>query len=360
MRKIFILLLTLILLLIPGCIIPGCSMSTDGGVFKSEDGGDTWKQKVIIDEKTTIAGLNIRDIEISKDNSQIIYIGTSGAGMYKTENGGDSWQKIVDQDHNLASNATIYDITQDPQRSDILYVASFQGKQGKVPKSSNQGESWGVIYRQAKQDVSVTQVKVNPKNPESVYITTSNGGILESTDYGTTWRPLKWFDKKVTELVIDQYDPKTLYVILGSQSIMKSGDGGVMWQELTLDKKEYNVKTIYEILLDPSRKSVIYFTSNYGLFRSTDRGDSWSYISTPVAPDSVSIMSLVIDPRNSNTIYFGADSIIYKSEDFGKNWKTTEIPTKRGIKILVMDPENSNIIYAGTYQTKESGSIFFP
>ncbi|MEK7181750.1 MAG: hypothetical protein AAB708_01340, partial [Patescibacteria group bacterium] len=84
-------------------LLSGCSVkvpintlsATGGSLWKSEDGGDTFKPKVKVDEKRTIASADVLSLAIHPTNSDILYIGTMAGGLFRTRDAGEVWEPIV-------------------------------------------------------------------------------------------------------------------------------------------------------------------------------------------------------------------------------------------------------------------------
>ena len=71
-----------------------CGSPSDLGVFKSQDGGESWQHKVTIDDKKNISKVPVSDIEFDPQDSKIIYLGTMGSGLYMSTDNGDTWQQV--------------------------------------------------------------------------------------------------------------------------------------------------------------------------------------------------------------------------------------------------------------------------
>jgi photosystem II stability/assembly factor-like uncharacterized protein len=213
-----------------------------------------------------------------------------------------------------------------PLDSSIIYVGSAAGS---AWKSTNGGATWKALYDNFV-SLTVSDIKVNPVNGNTVYVVTgdANGGsdfsigVLKSYDGGTTWSnigPSTWTPdsfKMARSLLINPQDTNKL--ILGtSNGLYKSSDGGATWRRT-------NLSNFRQVLYAPFDTAVVYgsasFSSGAQVYKSTDGGFTWGQITaitgssrisiavTPAAPGT--IMALV---ANNNSGLLG----IYKSTDYG-------------------------------------------
>jgi len=123
-----------------------CGLSQDGGVFRSDDFGDSWQQKVKISEKQTIANKDILSLAIDPINPSILYLGTQGDGLYKSSNEAEIWEQVLDKNNILDKRADIYDIEINPKKPNFIYLAVFQNDFGRVLRSQDSGKTWQEIY----------------------------------------------------------------------------------------------------------------------------------------------------------------------------------------------------------------------
>jgi photosystem II stability/assembly factor-like uncharacterized protein len=100
--------------------LAGCSLSSggsDGGVFRSDDGGKTFSQKVTIDEKTKISSVDVLSLAVNPQNGQEIYIGTRSNGILKTVDGAETWQVVKVA---ATTPTKVYSIAIDPVSSSTV------------------------------------------------------------------------------------------------------------------------------------------------------------------------------------------------------------------------------------------------
>lgn len=184
-----------------------------------------------------------------------------------------------------------------------------------------------------------------------MYAGTASGGIFKSIDHATTWESINnGLDiLTIASIAVDPSNPNTMYATGGS-SVYKSVDGGETWTDITA---EINFSGVFagatSILVDPTNTQTVYVgIYQGGLWKSTDRGVSWSQA---LGED---IYTVAFDPTNSDVLYAGtgAGSMVNKSVDGGATW-TSANPSQLGscdgvgaVRSIAIDPHNTNVVYA--------------
>jgi hypothetical protein len=348
---------------------------TDGGVFKSTNGGATWTS--INNGLGLPTGTYVKALAINPLNTSIVYAGTN-IGIFKSSDGGATWGMRI----GLIST-TVYSIAIDPTNSGIIYTGADVG----VFKSTNGGGSWSVslIY------FSIYALAIDPSNTSNIYAATgssvlksinggtwwdefylglkygasalaidpidtriiyagSSAGVFKSIDRGMSWETTGLTYSAVSALAIDPSNPSIVYA--GTDvGVFKSNDGGGSWSVSLI------YTPIYSLALDPSNTSIIYAgTDGYlgGVFKSTDRAGTWNTINAGIADiDNISISSLAIDPSSPSTIYAGGINwsygVVFKSTNAGGIWTSiSEGLPESQVYTLAIDPSNTSVLYAGT------------
>ena len=157
----------------------------DGGLYKSEDMGESWQQLTIKeDSPVTITSLDVLSLAIDLNDSENIYLGSRDNGIYKSCCQGTHWYKLKDKNGVFSERATVYEIILDPQDSNRLYAGVYQNKKGRVFRSQDGGESWEEVYVTSEEKFAVFALAVDNYDPSVIYAGTAQGGLLKSTDYG--------------------------------------------------------------------------------------------------------------------------------------------------------------------------------
>jgi photosystem II stability/assembly factor-like uncharacterized protein len=192
---------------------------------------------------------------------------------------------------------------------------------------------------------NIRALAVHSLTPTTVYAGT-DGGVLKSTDGGTTWRTSGLADKHIGTVLIDPLTPSRLYASrFDIPGFFKSADGGATWREITTSPAPGP-----PFAIDPLSPNTLYAGDSSGMggiLRSIDGGETWRSLEFI---DGVG--SLVIDP-NTSAIYAGTWwNGIWVSRDSGATWSPTgsdwsQISQMSPTTALAVDPVNSLALYAG-------------
>lgn len=345
-KKLFILLILIITAsVLSGCISIKKTPAADGGIFKTEDFGETWTQKVFVSRTkngvNTIGKVGTNTLFFDPKDKKIIYLCTIGNGIYKTDNNGENWQPTS------LNSGTYGSVSIDKKSSNIIYVA----RGNTIIKTIDSMQTWRTIYVETRPKESIISVAVNPFEDNIIYADTKTS-ILKSYDYGNTWEAIKWMQENPLYIFMSEKNKNVMYFVNYGLAVYRSSDGGINLEDITKNLKEEKFKNqpliINTFLFFPNTE-LIYLATNYGIYKTEDNGGSWQEIKTLIPSGSISIATVAINPNDQNQIIFPVGKIIYKTTDGGKTWKTIEsLQTSRSINFLLVNPENPNIVYAGT------------
>jgi photosystem II stability/assembly factor-like uncharacterized protein len=259
----------------------------------------------------------IEQIVVDPGNASNIFVITPYGGVFKTADGGLTWRAA--NRGNTAISALR--LAMDPLAPATLYVAA---QQGGVFKTIDSAENWSAANT-GLSGVVVSTVAVDPVQPLNVYAGTAQHGVYKSTDGGALWIPANLgLIVPIDALAVDPSAPSTLYVA-GVTGLFKSIDAGTTW----FASGNGLTSNAHVITVDPRASSIVYVgTDSASIYKSIDGGQSWAPASTGLTPDG-SIADIAIDPRDSNRLlvaqrsFFLGDAI-FLTENGGATW--TELP----------------------------------
>ncbi|MDD2753454.1 MAG: YCF48-related protein [Candidatus Portnoybacteria bacterium] len=325
-----------------------CSTARDGGVWRSLNRGETWEQKTTISKNQNISASNISFITLDPRTPNIVYAGTRGEGIYKSSDGGDIWYHLDDMNSVFDKRANVYDIAIDPRDTNILYAGIYQNKLGRLLRSGDAGKSWQEVYRVSREQYAVFAVEIDSYDPSVVYMGTAEGGFLKSTDYGKSWKVIKWFDDVITDIKVNPHDTRTVFVSTYDKGVYKTNDKGNTWQALeNLKNFPGEMQEMQVLVMDNKNPEVLYVGSKSGLLKSTDTGQSWQRVNIAIPPSSVSVSAIALDPVTSFFLYYAAGNVVYRTQDNGQTWTLHPINSVKTVNAIAIDPQNPQVIYAG-------------
>jgi photosystem II stability/assembly factor-like uncharacterized protein len=265
------------------------SVSYGNGVYKSEDGGRSWKN---VGLKTSE---HIGRIAIDPKDSNIIYVASQGPlwgpggerGLFKTTDGGKTWKNIL----NISENTGVTDVVIDPNDPNTLYCASYQrrrhmwtlidgGPESAIYKSTDAGATWNKL-RAGLPAVELGRIglSISPVDSNVIYATVEaadrKGGIFRSSDRGGSWERRNEFDSTAmyyARIVADPKDVDRVYVM--NVFLMVSDDGGRTLRRL--GEKSKHVDN-HDIWIDPDNTDHYLVGCDGGVYESFDRGSNWDF-----------------------------------------------------------------------------------
>ena len=318
-------------------------------------------------------GGRIDDYAVVESNTNIVYAATASGGVFKTINGGISWKPIFD-DQPLS---TIGDVTVSQSEPDVVWVGSGEANNRQssswgngVYKSSDGGTTWTNMG--LKDTHHIPRIVIHPANTNTVYVAAQGHlwgpneerGVFKTTDGGKTWSKVLFInaDTGVTDLVMDPQNPDTLYAAAYQRrrsafgfngggpgsGIYRTTDGGATWKKLSngLPKTEMG-----RIGLDVFRRngSIVYAlieSEDPGIYRSDNKGETWVKMSN-TNPRPMYFSQVRIDPNNDQRIWVAGVNMAY-SEDGGKTFVTNRVSRIHvDFHAIWIDPSDSNNMIVG-------------
>jgi photosystem II stability/assembly factor-like uncharacterized protein len=317
--------------------------TASGGIFKSTNQGTSWTP--VFDKVDAM--MSIGDIAVAPSNPNVIWAGTGeannrqssswGDGVYRSLDGGRTWKSA-----GLAETRHIGRVLVHPANPDVAYVAAVghlwgsSGERG-VFKTTDGGQKWTrVLY--INDHTGATDLAMDPDNPETLFAATYqrqrkawgfNGGgpgsgIYRTRDGGATWTKLSNGlpngDKGRIGLDIFRADSRLVYAVVeaaGHESgVYRSADGGDTWEAWST----LNPRPMYysQIRTDPTdRRRVYLLGSNRGFYMSDDGGKTFRDVFSTVHSED---HALWIDPDDTNHLIIAGDGGVSISWDRGLTW----------------------------------------
>jgi len=235
-------------------------------------------------------GGRTRSILVHPDNIDVWYAGSVGGGVWKTEDAGQSWTNLTSDFPNLATSALAWS----PNFPNTIYAGTGEGFGNSdqidgsgVWKSIDAGVTWTQLANTANRFdfENVTRLVVDPTNPDNVNASVVRGGkgnsgnsaIYRSTDGGVNWSSVYQHSNRIQQIVFHPSDFLVQYAAINGVGVIKSTDGGQTWVD---SGTGFTGVSRIELAIAPSNSSVIYAATEGGinpstLFSSADAGATW-------------------------------------------------------------------------------------
>ncbi|MFN7946285.1 MAG: glycoside hydrolase [Blastocatellia bacterium] len=360
------------------------------GLYKSTDGGTTWRQ-LTRGLPTFEQGLGRIGFGISYSNPQIIYATVDAnpqvGGIYRSDDAGESWRRVSNDQRTWGRGSDFAEIRPHPKNPEVVFVANTASY-----KSTDGGKTW-TGFKGAPGGDDYHRIWINPEQPDIMLFASDQGATI-TVNGGETWS--SWYNQPTAQMYHVITDNRWPYWVYsgqqesGSAAVASRGEyGAITWRDWrTVGVEEYgyvapdplNPDIIYggkitrfdwktgqvqniapeavrsgkyrflrtaPVIFSPVDKKTLYYAGNV-LFKTMNGGNSWEVISPDLSrekydlPESIGVyrkpematmarrgVIYTVAPSNKdlNTIWVGTDDgLIHITRDGGKNWKNITPP----------------------------------
>jgi photosystem II stability/assembly factor-like uncharacterized protein len=282
----------------------GLFNDNEGGVFRSDDGGKTWK------ELPGTHGKSIRALAMAPSDHNTLVIGALD-GVFRSRDGGATWQRMTPENPevltNHASMKNFVSVAVDPQDPDIVYA----GTRHLAWKTSDGGKDWHNIKDGMLDDSDVFSIIVDPQTPSRVYASACSG-------------------------------------------IYKSDNGAELFHRVQgLPHSAIRTRVLKQ---DPVRRNIVYAGTTGGLWKTVDNGVKWSRVTA----EGVIVNDVLIDPRNPDRVLVATDlrGVLASNDGFAHYTTSNRGFSHRVVNEVVVDRKDPSHLYAGVANDGELGGVF--
>jgi photosystem II stability/assembly factor-like uncharacterized protein len=337
------------------------------GVYKSTDAGKTWK-KIGLD-----ATQHISRIVVHPKNPDVVFVAAQGAlyskskerGLYKSTDGGATWKNVLYVDDKTGAA----ELSLDMHNTRVMYAAMWEhgrrpwqvisgGPGSGLYKSTDSGETWEKMTEGLPAEMGKMAIAVSRSNPEKVYAlieSDSNSdkrGLYVSNDAGANWRQVSSDNRLVQrawyyiELFIDPKNENTIYVL--SAPALRSNDGGQTWETLGGTHGDY-----HDLWINPNDSNNMIISNDGGSAISFNKGRSWS---TQANMPTAQFYRINVDNQFPYRIYGGQQdntSVSIAHREFGGGGISPASWTASAggeSAFLAFDPDKPDYVLGGSYQ----------
>lgn len=331
--------------------VPGKPMefwfgATGGGVWKTTDGGVTWKNA-----SDGFFGGSVGSIAIAPSDPNVIYVGmgektvrgnvSHGDGVWKSIDGGRTWSHV-----GLADSRHVTRLRIDPRNSDIVFAASLGHLYGPnqergVFRSNDGGKNWQRVLF-VNEEVGAVDLAMDPSNAKILYASTwrvlrtpyslesggEGSGLYKSTDGGETWKAIhsnSGFAQSTLGIIgvtVSPVDGNRVWALAEAKDggLFRSDNGGETWRKISTDRNLRQRAWYYTRLQAAPDNIDQVYVMNVAFWKSSDGGKSFDNISTPHSDHH----DLWIDPSNAQRMILADDGGAQVSFNGGENWSSMD------------------------------------
>lgn len=337
------------------------------GVYKSTDAGKTWKHVGLAPTQ------HISRIVIDPKNPNIVLVAAQGAlyspskerGIFKSTDGGATWKNVLFVNDKTGAA----ELSMDMNNPRILYAAMWE--HGRLPwkvisggpgsglyKSTDEGETWERLKEGLPEELGKMSIAVSRSNPEKVYALIESdsqkeaGGLFVSNDAGKKWTRITNDHRLVQrawyyiELFIDPHDEHTVYVL--SAPALRSIDGGKTWEMLSGTHGDF-----HDLWINPDNSANFIISNDGGSAITFNGGKSWS---TQSNMPTAQFYRINVDNQVPYRIYGGQQdntSVAIASRELGSGGITPASWSASAggeSAFLAFDPDDPKYVLGGSYQ----------
>ena len=282
----------------------GLYRDDEGEVFRSDDGGVTWKAL------PGAHGKSIRALAMAPSDHNVLVIGALD-GVFRTKDGGATWERMTPENPEVnekySAMRNFVSVAIDPTNSDIVYA----GTRHLAWKTSDGGKTWRNIHDGMLDDSDVFSIIVDPRTPSRVYASACSG-------------------------------------------IYKSDNGADLFHRV--QGMPHSAIRTRKLKQDPVRSSIVYAGTTGGLWKTTDGGTRWTLVSSP----DVVVNDILIDPRNPDRVLLATDrgGVLASNDAFVKYKPSNRGFSHRMVGAMIADNKVPNRLYVGIVNDKVHGGMF--
>ncbi|MFN8575123.1 MAG: glycosyl hydrolase, partial [Gemmatimonadaceae bacterium] len=346
--------------------VRGVMTSSGDGVYRSTDAGKSWK-KIGLDESR-----HISRIIVDPRNPDVVFVAAQGAlyapnkmrGVFKSTDGGVTWKNTLFVDEKTGAA----ELSMDAHNPRVLYAAMWEhgrrpwqvisgGAGSGLYKSTDGGETWEKMTKGLPEKMGKMAIAVSRSNSDKVYALIESDsysaarGLYMSNDAGKSWSQVTneprllqraWY---YIELFIDPKDENRLYVL--SAPALRSNDGGKTWEEVPTQHGD-----THNLWINPNDSDNFILSDDGGSVISFDRGKSWSSL---MNQPTGQFYRINVDNEFPYRIYAAQQdnsSVRIASQELGGGGITTASWTSSAggeSAFLAFDPNDPRYVLGGSY-----------
>ncbi len=331
------------------------------GVYKTEDGGASWKNMGLKESR------QIGMIAIDPRNTDVVYVAAEGSiwgpggdrGLFKTTDGGTTWKKVLE----ISENTGVNNVILDPRYPDIIYATSEQrrrhvytkiggGPESAVYKSKDGGATWEKIMKGLPSgDIGGMGIAISAVNPDVLYLIVEaageSGGFFRSENRGASWSKMSSHSSSgqyYNEIYCDPADVDKVYSVETVSQVTE--DGGKTWTAVGNNERHVDDHALW---IDPDNTGHLYIGGDGGIYETWDGGKNYVFKSNlPVTQfyrvnvDNALPFYNVYGGTQDNNSFGGPSRNTDRDGVVNDDWFVTM--GGDGFWVAI-DPENENIVY---------------
>lgn len=328
------------------------AVALTGRVFRSVDGGATWRPR-----GAWPGDYQIADVVVDPQDARTVYARTNFPELLRSRDGGLTWSEIrPEPDLQLGVSS----LALDKDHPGVLFAATHGG----LFRTDDGGDSWSLV---ALEGLSVGAVAIDPHETDTIFAAVYGGDagelatVWKSTDRGASWTSVSLpevFPSGKLRFVFDPVRPETLYFTFTgelSRAVLRSTDGGASWSLLPA------AVGVRDLAISPD--GTLFAATDSGLARSTDGGETWVPSLPAAAPPREPLVRLLVSSSAPGVLFAAGGSGIWKSVDNGATWSlSNQGIVAQGASAVAVAPTGPPAVFAvawsGLFRSADQGATW--
>jgi photosystem II stability/assembly factor-like uncharacterized protein len=324
--------------------------TSTGQMFSSNDAGQTWSRLARLGGDEYV----LDHISIDPQNANNIYVSAwSSSGqqigeIFRTRDGGTTWKTLPAMHGKSIRAIAMYKA--DPN---ILVAGALDG----VYRTKDGGDTWERLSPANSAEIkNIESIAVDPKDPNTVYAGTWHLA-WKTGDGGANWQHINKGmidDSDVFSVIVDHDNPSVVFASACS-GIYKSETGGDLFEKIK--GIPFSARRTRVLKQDPTNEQIVYAGTTEGLWKTVDLGRVWKRVSSP----DVVVNDVMVDPRDSNRVLIATDrSGVMASADGAAKWSPSNKGyAHRYVSAILADNKDASTLYVGVVNDREYGGVFY-
>ena len=339
------------------------SVSYGDGVYRSADAGKTWQNTGLKES------MHVGKIVVDPTDSDVVFVAAMGPlwsaggerGVYKTADGGKTWKQAL----TISDDTGVSDLAMDPRDPKVLYAAAYQrrrhvwtlingGPESALYKTTDGGDTWTKLENGLpKEDLGRIGLAISPASPDVVYAiveaASGAGGFFRSKDRGASWEKMSGYvaggPMYYNEIMADPKDVDRVYSM--DVFMQVTDDGGKTFRDAGEKWKHVDNHALW---IDPNDTDHLVNGNDGGVYESFDRAATWEFkANLPITQfyrvevDSSSPFYYVYGGTQDNTTLGGPSRTAIEHGITNDQWFVT---TGGDGFVTRVDPKDPNIVYS--------------
>ena len=295
------------------------------GIMRSPDGGETWQRAGV--NQGIYQNAMVRALKRHPSNTEVVFAGAD-RGLFRSDDGGQHWTPV---DCALNGKA-VFALSIDPSQPDLMYAGTGTPDPVEFYRSSDGGATWEQRPMEVAKECPIglpltTAIAIDPTNPKSIWFGIEVDGLRHSADGGDTWEKAGTDipNLDIHNVAVTAGPPKTVIVVVNND-VWTTTDEGASWRQVGI-REVFPYTYPRGIIVHPDDPRTVFITigdttpgQTGAVMKSTDAGQTWEAMSLSTPPNSAMWVVDILPSEPDSAVAGSRYGHLYRSDDRGGSW----------------------------------------